>query len=78
MLLTAATILFILFWVHQHFQLGVPDEALIFLRCKINFFGLFIQSSFSTADLGSALFADHRFIFYENLLRRWNEQQAQH
>ena len=34
--MTAATVLFILFWIHQYFQLGVPDEALVFLRSKLN------------------------------------------
>ena len=36
MVLTAATILFILFWIHQYFQLGVPDDALFFLRRKLS------------------------------------------
>ncbi|CBY35381.1 unnamed protein product [Oikopleura dioica] len=35
MVLTAATILFIIFWIHQYFQLGVPDDALFFLRTQL-------------------------------------------
>ncbi|CAG5107844.1 Oidioi.mRNA.OKI2018_I69.chr1.g3513.t1.cds [Oikopleura dioica] len=34
MALTAATILFILFWIHQFFQLGVPDDAYSYMQLQ--------------------------------------------
>ena len=70
MALTAATILFILFWIHQFFQLGVPDDAYFYMQCMFNQFSIdnFELMLFSAIYHRPALFADPRQLLSPNLL----------